>query len=390
MVKTIALICISGIVVGVAALIIVLSVMNGFNQSIGDRMLAVEPHLVFKLNKENTDSKKEDKALEDQLLEEKTVQKLIRVDQQDVILRTIDGRFSGAEAKGYNSKDLQNLLERVEEFKKNRPNYIPVVKELKEGEVIVGIDLARNLNVFEGDELLVIPPETLLLPSGEIPDYERVTVVSILSTELQSIDGQVLFYDYTHTMRRLESSASMERRLELRLHHRSDYVEIQKKYQQAGYEVDSWVDRNAALFFALKMERWAMTVFLSLAAIITSFSILTVLILLMTQKRQDIGILMSLGLSLKQTKIIFMQLGMMLSAIGLGGGILLGLMVSLYLQWFPLEVLPDIYYDATIPATVDFNLILTVFAVAALISLIGSWLPVHLHLKMSPSEALRR
>jgi lipoprotein-releasing system permease protein len=133
-----------------------------------------------------------------------------------------------------------------------------------------------------------------------------------------------------------------------------------------------------------------MTLFLSLAVLITSFSIVTVMVLLMNQKRQDIGMFMALGLSVQRTRWVFLRVGLLLSFIGIFGGVLLGSLVSLILEWYPLELLPDIYTDSTLPAKLTLRIFLFVLCGSSFLAVLGAWLPVWRYVLDQPAESLRK
>ena len=154
--------------------------------------------------------------------------------------------------------------------------------------------------------------------------------------------------------------------------------------------VETWQERNSALFFALRMEKTVITIFLSMAALVAGFSLLTVLTLLTSQKRREIGLLRALGFSKRELEVLFARLGYGLALMGVGGGLLFGLLVSFYLEKYPLNVLPDIYYDSQIPAKVDFGFIAVVVLVAGFLSWLGSWAAAQSAVQESPSDSLRQ
>ncbi|MCB0363094.1 MAG: FtsX-like permease family protein, partial [Bdellovibrionales bacterium] len=124
-------------------------------------------------------------------------------------------------------------------------------------------------------------------------------------------------------------------------------------------------------------------------ALITCFSIITVLVLLLTQKRRDLGILMAMGLSQKKTKAIFTRVGMMLSLFGMLGGLLLGLMVCFLLDRYPIELLPDIYYDSSIPVLVTKDLVYFILIASMLVAFLSSYFPARAYTAKWPSQSLR-
>jgi lipoprotein-releasing system permease protein len=396
LIRTVAWLCMIGVGLGVMALVVVISVMNGFNDSIRKRLLAVEPHLVVQVPGVTTASALTEHPLYEELTRRAGVQVEI-FETQDVILRTVDGLFGGAIAKGIDPEALGYILQNIqraimssnprqaEEFKAAG---MDVDDPLDSGEILVGIDLARSLGIFEGDRVTVIPPEALLLPPGEAPPFERATVKGLLTTNIQDIDSRVVFFGRGSTFNSFRRSASREVGLELRIPDPEQVGPLQAELQSRGMTVATWIERNSAIFYALKMEKMAMGVFLGLSALIASFSIVTVLVLLLTQKRKDIGVLMSMGLSPNKTRWLFVRVGLMLSSIGILSGLVVGVAICLVIDRYPIPILPNIYYDATIPATVDPRFIFGILVVSGLIAFLSADLPARAVTGEMPAEAL--
>jgi lipoprotein-releasing system permease protein len=388
----------AGVGLGVLSLVVVISVMNGFNDSIRRRLLAVEPHLVVTVPGISHGDDLETHPLRNLLLSHKEIQTQV-FDNQDVIVRTVDGLFGGAIARGvepgalgYILSETRKALE-VSEGRTGSGIEIPPVSDesthLGPGEVLIGIDLARSLGVFEGDKLTVIQPEALLLPSGEAPHFERVTVKGLLTTNLPDIDDKVIFYGRGATFNSFRDSASREAGFEVRLPDPNHFTDLKNEIQMKGGKVESWMDRNSALFFALRMEKLSIGAVLALASLIASFSIVTVLVLLLTQKRKDIGLLMALGLSPKQTRYLFIRVGMMLSFLGIFGGLISGVIICLLVDHYRLPILPDVYYDATIPAKVDPTFILGILIAAGVVAFYSAWFPARSQTAEMPADSLR-
>lgn len=397
-VRTIARIAIVAVGVGLASWVLVSSVMNGFNETIRVRHLSVEPHvLVDVLNPQAIESEIEQVRA---VLSEADIkiESIIPASQQDVILRTYDGLFGGGVLKGISPHELKSFYERTQRALQVGRSSVdeelpPLAQEtwnLEKDEVIVGVDLARTLGVFEGDPIVVLPPETLLLPKGEAPPYAKLKVKSLLSTRLPDVDGQWIFYNRDIKTFPLRAAMSRKETIEVRLQDPYQDETVKEILEDKGYALSTWRERNKALFFALRLERWAMSLFLTLSTLITCFAIVSVLVLLIYQKRQEIGILMAMGLSQKDIKTIFIGIGLCLSLIGMGGGVLVGLVFAIILDRYPLEILPDIYYDATIPASIDPLQISAILFFSVVLALLASWMPVKWSLKGSASECLRR
>ncbi len=397
LIRMIGWVCIAGVTLSVFSLTVVVSVMNGFNRSMKDRLLSVEPHLVVDYPKGTMAAEILGSSLTG-LLKGKPDVQVHLFESQDVILRTQEGTYGDAEAKGLDEEALEFIFresQRVAQDSIHRGilgNYVSSeeLARLGKSEVLLGVDLARQLGVFEGDSLTLVPPETLLLPPDELPRYETVTVAGIVSTRVQSIDSRALFYLRGKTMTTLADSASRQVGIEIRLRDPERFEPLKREIAQHGFSVSSWVDRNSALFLALKIEKATVTALLTMSALIAGSSILTVLLLLITQKGQDIGVLMALGLSRRQIQRVFTKVGLILSGLGIGVGLVGGLAVCYYLDQNPLYWLPDLYYESKIPVEVDYLFIFVVLVCSLILSFFGSWIPTRRQISYTPAEAMRQ
>jgi lipoprotein-releasing system permease protein len=395
-VRTVAWLCMAGVGIGVFSLVVVISVMYGFNDQIRGRLLAVEPHLIVSIPGVNESQALAVHPIYTKLKNINGLQTDI-FEQQDVIIRTVDGLFGGAVAKGVEAKSLGYVLRENRRSKKaSRPSAgadieLPPISDessqLQPGEVIVGVDLAKGLGIFEGDRIVIISPEALLLPESEVPPFERVTVKGLITTHVPDIDAKTIFYGRGETFVSLGRSASLQSGYELRNPENIDSLKM--ALQADGANVETWMERNSSLFFALKMEKIVIGVFLGLSGLIAGFSIITVLLLLLTQKRKDIGLLMSLGLSPRRTRALFVRVGLYLSFIGIGSGLLAGVLVCILIDNTRITVLPEVYIDATIPARVDPFFLLGILVVSGLVAFLSAWWPARTVTKESPADALR-
>lgn len=378
LVRMVSWLCIVGVALGVTALIVVLSVMNGFNRTIRQRMFNVEPHIVVPLQAKQTWDNV-DLAAELERRAGSKVESVSRYESRDVIVRSIEGSFAGGLAKGYEDGAIQQFLSRV-----NSPTV-----DLARNEVILGSDFARGVGVYEGDEIIVIPPESLLLPKGEVPRFDRFKVKAIVATQIPEVDAKLILYSLNHSRPSEHFRASLERGFEVRLYDPDQYQKVSKEISELKLTPQDWTMRNNALFFALKMEKGAMALFLSLAVLITSFSVVTVMVLVLNQKRRDIGMMMAMGLSQRLTHILFLKVGLILAGIGMFSGVFLGSAISLILHFYPLEVLPDIYQDTSIPADLSLMNVLLVIVGSTILAVLGAALPILRMKNLSPSANLR-
>ena len=210
LIKIISWLSILGIGIGVASLIIVLSVMNGFNRSIRERKFAVEPHLVVNFEKKSI-ADIEDHPATRWLQSQKGVDVSL-TESQDIILRSSDGFVQGAIAQGVSDKTLQRLL-------KSRQSLIPQEKTqpLASGEVLVGAGLGDIMGLFEGDSVVALTPESLISAQDGPKQFETIKVKDFIRTDIEDIDTRKIFYHMGETLGRFRKSASLERSLEVRL-----------------------------------------------------------------------------------------------------------------------------------------------------------------------------
>jgi lipoprotein-releasing system permease protein len=389
LVKRISWLTVTGLSISIASLVVVISVMTALNHQIESRTLAVEPHLTVEVPGINQASLLEVHPLTNKLKQNPDFKVQI-FEIQDIILRTMDGHFRGGVARGLTPDSLNRMLLQMQKLDPLRKG-LPIDEELlAPGEILIGVDLAVSLGVFEGDSLMVIPPENLLLPPTEVPKYERVKIKKIISTNLADVDTQNIFYIRDHTLRGLKNAASRQTGIEIWTPDasRADYY----KREMEGFpevRVQTWKERNSVLFLALRLEKIVITLFLSLAALIASFSMISVLILLISQKTKEIGILQAVGLSQKAVRRLFMKIGLCLAGLGLLIGIFVGSSASFYLEKYPLNILPEIYYDSQIPAYLDFKFVFFVFISGAFIAVVGAFLSSKDAARILPTEALR-
>jgi lipoprotein-releasing system permease protein len=143
------------------------------------------------------------------------------------------------------------------------------------------------------------------------------------------------------------------------------------------------------LFQALRLEIFSIGLFLSLSTMIAGFSIVTVLLILITQKRKEIGLLMSLGLSRAKTRALFTRLGILLSSVGILTGTVLGVVTCLLIDSLDTSILPEFYYDTTIPAKLNLWFVAAVVSLAMFLAFLASYIPSKRITEMEPADALR-
>lgn len=377
-VRTVSRLSLMSVIVGITALIVVMCVMNGFNESIHKKLLAVEPHLVVTVSGYRTAHEVEQSKVFS-FVKSQPELTAHPFENQDIIIRTNDGLFAGAVAKGLDIERLKSVVLEADKINLGGRALLEMPLDfLREpNEIVVGSDLARSLSILEGDSVTLVSPESLLLPAGEIPSFERAYVRKIISTNIADIDGNTVFYVRGNGFKRLIQSSSLSAGIEIETPDPYRLSRWTQLITDHGGLVATWVERNSALFRALKLEKIAIGLFLSLSALIASFSLATVLAMLLAQKRRELGLLTALGLSVKRLRMIFFQIGLLFSGIGIAVGVVFGSLIALGIDQFKVPLLPDIYYDQTIPSKFDpwfmIFLLLGAFAVAIVGSILPTW-----------------
>jgi len=397
LIRRITVLSFAAITISVALFFIVLFVMNGMNYNIRSRILALDPHLSVYLTKEQV---REQNISKKPLIVSNSKFEALETDQYDLILRTIDGQFRGASVIGYKSDGLDFWLQQLSELKKkshaqNQTVFIDYddLDQLNLGaqEIAIGVDLARSLGILEGDVVTLIPAESLLLSSIETPQFEKVTVRKILTTDLHDLDSKLVFFNKDLSMKSFLSSVTRTSGYHLWLKDISKMNSIQKELKKSGFvQTETWEQKNSDLFFALFLEKTMIGIFLGLAGLIASSSILTVLALILSQKKSDIAIIKTLGFSNEKTLKLFMTMGLWISMSGLFLGTIIGVSLSYYIQNNPLNVLPpQLYYDASIPALVSPWLVFYVIVIVSVLAIIGCYIPARASLKIEPAILLK-
>ena len=400
LIRRIAILSFLAIVISLTAFFVVLFVMNGMNLNIKKRILALEPHLTaYESTKTSTgsDTAGSSTTAANAIKQLAKDAEIISFSNFDIILRTVDGQFRGGQATGYNAEGLKIWMEHLKTLKYKETKYAENAFDsdlaalvLAENEVAIGVDLARSLGLLEGDELTLIPPETLLLSSLETPLFQKVSVKRIISTDLYDLDSKIILFNVDNTLNSFSKTLSLKRGHHIWLNSISDTADLKTELSKINIVAETWQEKNSDLFFALLMEKSMIGVFLGLAGLIASSSILTVLALLFSQKRRDIALIKTMGLSHKKTLWLFTKMGLWISGSAILLGTFLGLSISLYLQYNPINILPNIYYDSSIPALVDFTFVIYVVGVALILGFLGSYLPARATLRIQPAILLRQ
>jgi lipoprotein-releasing system permease protein len=258
--------------------------------------------------------------------------------------------------------------------------------------IVIGRELAKSLHVYVGDELTLISPLGDLGPMGVLPRSRKFRVAAIFYSGMYEYDASHAyvkleaaqdFFDLKQNVTGIEIKVDdAERVSEIR-------PAIEAKVARDDLRIRDWKELNKNLFSALKLEKIATFIILSLAILVASFCIICTLLLMVTEKSKEIAILKSLGASDNAILKIFMSEGVMIGGIGTIFGVTTGLAATLGLKWFGVRLDPDVYYVDKLPINVDGSEFLLVALAALLITTIATIYPAVAASRLRPVEGIR-
>ena len=375
-----------GISLGVAVLIIVMSVMNGFRSELTKKIIGFNAHITIN----SYDSFLDNEKINDQKLK-RIIEKFIISNNAEGIIIHKD-YTKGILLKGYKSLDFQNLdiVEKKSFFGNRNLNFKTIS---------IGRELSYILNVKIGDKITIMSPSGIQTIIGKLPKQEVYSISSIFETGIVDFDQNVAFININD----LESLFNLEnksRYLEIFLNNPYE-IEKSKKIISNIFEnniIYSWADLNKTLFSALKVERNVMFIILTLIVIVAAFNIISGLTILVKNKTREIAILKSLGVQNFSIKKIFFMVGFLIGTISTIFGVIIGVLVSLYIEnirkfiskTFDLVLFPDeIYFLEKIPSQIDIYSILIIIFCSIVITTIVSLYPAAKAAKLNTSRALK-
>ena len=376
-----------GISLGVAVLIIVMSVMNGFRTELINKIVGFNAHVTVKpyespisleqLNNENL----------------KLISKeLILSNSGEAIVISKD-YTKGLILRGYSSENFLKL----DVVKKG--NLIGKSSQLTKNSISIGKELSFNLDLGVGDKVSIMSPVGIETIIGSLPRQETFIISSIFDSGLADFDANIAFINL-NTLENFFNLKKEKRNLEIYLNNPSNIEEEKNKIQKIFKNefVYSWADMNSSLFSALKVERNVMFIILSLIIIVAAFNIISGLTILVKNKTRDIAILKSIGVLNKSIVKIFFLVGVIIGTTATFFGIFLGVMFSLYIEnlreflsnTFNISLFPEeIYFLSTMPSEINPTSIFIISLCSIFITIIVSIFPAIKASKLDPVKGLK-
>ena len=387
----ISLISMAGIALGVAALIIVLSVMNGFQKEVRDRMLSVLPHIeVFDASGVIPDWQATAKAAQKHPA---VLGSAPYVDAQSMIIN--GDIMRGTMLRGILPEEEPKVSIVSTKVKAGK------LTDLRSGafNIILGVDLARAMHVGIGDKVTLAAPEGQLTPAGTIPRLKAFTVVAVFEAGHFEFDSGMAFIHLEDAQKFFRQDAPTGVRLRIKDMLKAPHVAYELSQTLGGSLIArDWSQQNSNYFAAVKTEKTMMFIILTLIIAVAAFNLVSTLVMTVTEKYADIAILRTLGASPTSIMKIFMIQGGLVGMLGTLFGVLSGVVVALNIDvivpfiesLFGVQFLPkELYVISNLPSDLHWSDVWTIGGIALLMAFLATIYPSWRAARVKPAEALR-
>jgi lipoprotein-releasing system permease protein len=406
-VSIITFISIFGIFLGVAALIIVLAVMNGFEEDLRTKILGIRSHI--EVTTEMAGPMKNYRAVREEIEKIQGVVASTPFIYTQAMIRSSHG-VSGVVLRGLDTESAPRVINlgKIPEGKLEYVNEIPehVLKNLSAEDrnlagIVIGREMARNMGIFLYDTLTIISPSGgIATPMGMVPRMKKFLVVGMFESGFYEYDSSLAFLSLKSCQEFMEMGDAVSG-LDIVVDdiYKADRIAraIQSK-MGFPFFAQNWMQMNKNLFSALKLEKRVMFIILSLIVLVAAFNIISALIMVVMEKNKDIAILKSMGATSAGIMKIFIYQGLIVGLVGTFLGCIAGLAIALNLQKisifvekvFHFKILPgDVYYLSELPSKVNYSDVVTIVIGTLLICFLSTIYPSLRASRLDPAEALR-
>jgi len=396
-ISIITVISIAGVMVGVMALIVVLSVMSGFQTTLREKILGTQAHLVVLKASEGGMDRYEEAI---QKVEEvKGVVSAAPFIFSQVMLSSSSGT-SGVVLKGIDPGRVGKVTELAHNLKAGRLQDLKEAADKDLPGIILGVELAKHLSVSIDDPIQVISPLGTMTPMGMMPKMKQYRMKGMFYTGMYEYDNTMAYV----SLGSAQKFFAMDDRvtgIEIKTDNIYKVKEIGKEIRKTmgfPFWTKDWMDMNRNLFAALKLEKIIMFIILVLIVLVAAFNIISTLIMVVMEKNKDIAILKSMGAPPAGILKIFMIEGGVIGVVGTVLGTISGLAIAFNLEnlidflenLFGFKILArDVYYIEKFPSQVNFLDVSLIVITAILISLLATLYPSYRASKLDPTETLR-
>lgn len=381
-----------GIMLGVATLIIVMAVMNGFRGELLERILGINGHLIVQPM---------DRPLDDY---EQLSKKISGIEGVSYALPIVEGQTlasgnrgagTGALVRGIRPEDVDKIKLVAENVRQGS------MDAFKKGEgVAIGARLAENLALTVGDKITLISPDGDVTPLGTSPRVKAYDVTAIFEIGMSEYDASIIFMPLTEAQLYFNSEGRVQS-IEIIANDPDKVDELRPLIEVTADRqmlITDWRERNATFFSALQVERNVMFMILTLIVLVAALNIISGLIMLVKDKGPDIAILRTMGATRGMIMRIFLMTGAAIGVTGTLAGVALGIIVCLniegirqFFSWLSGTVMfnPELYFLSELPARMDFSETTTVIIMALILSFLATLFPAWRAAKLDPVDALR-
>ncbi|MGB9824169.1 MAG: ABC transporter permease [Candidatus Hydrothermia bacterium] len=368
---------VTGVFIGVAALILVIGIMTGFQQELRTRIMGMTPHVMLhKFFFEPFPYSENDLRKIHEI-------KGVKSANPFIVAKTVI--VKGQNSEGVVIKGINTLPEGLKIVEGN--------SDLKEGAILLGLNIAAGLSTSSGDTVKVYSPTKIKrTPFGLLMNSMDMEVSGVFDAGLYDYNTSFAFTNLKSLQELLDLGDSVVG-YEIYLQDPFNAQKIEKKLAELfpyPFTTSNWMELNKTVFQALKLEKLGMFLVLALTVLVASFGIISVLMLLVTQKTREIGVLRAMGFTRSDIRNTFVGLGMFLALIGLISGLVFSLGLAYLSNKFGIFRLPpDVYFIDRVPIVVRLTDVISVIILTLIISLLASLLPAIRASKMEPVEAIR-
>ena len=376
-----------GISLGVAVLIIVMSVMNGFRTELINKIVGFNSHITIQPYETSIDFEKlknnDLKLISNELIFSNTGEAIV-----------INKDYTkGLVLRGYSNNDFSKL----EIIKQG--NFIGDTNTLIDNNISIGKELSFSLNIKIGDKISIMSPSSIETIVGNLPKQQTFIISSIFDSGLADFDQNVAFINI-NTLENFFDLSIDDRNLEIYLKNPQNIEKAKIKIEKIFNNefVYTWADMNSSLFSALKVERNVMFIILSLIIIVAAFNIISGLTILVKNKTHEIAILKSIGVLNKSITKIFFLIGVIIGTTATMFGVFLGVIYTLYIEdlraflsnAFNISLFPEeIYFLNKMPSEINPNTIFIISICSIIITILVSIFPARKASKLDPVKALK-
>ena len=385
-ISLITFLSVAGVTVGVLALVVVIAVMSGAETEFRKRILGLEPHILVMNYGGSYDSYE---PLIESIKKIPGIQgispilfgqAMIRTSRSlsGVMIRGITPESGAALIKGFTPEQLNEALA-INNGKGSLPG------------IILGKELANSVGVIIGDKIILMSSKSIISPVGQIPSMRRFVVRGTFKSGMSEYDS-MLAYVRLDQAQSLVSAKGKISAIGIWTNEVFKVKTLREKhfgFIEYPFYIRDWMDINHSLFSALKLEKTAMFIILTLIILVAAFNIASALIMMVMEKTKDIAVLKAMGAPNTMIQRIFMIKGMIIGIFGTFIGTLSGVIICYFLKKYEFIRLPEAYPFSTLPVQLEYADVALIAVSAILICFLSTLYPSYKASKMDPVEAMR-